>query len=75
MKKLIVAMCAIAAVYSASAQEAAPKQEEGFNFTITKEIPITSVKNQHRAGTCWCYSTLGFIEAELLRMGKGEYDF
>ena len=75
MKKLIVAMCAVAAVYSASAQEAAPKQEEGFNFTITKEIPITSVKNQHRAGTCWCYSTLGFIEAELLRMGKGEYDF
>ena len=75
MKKLIVAMCAIAAVYSASAQEAAPKQEEGFNFTITKELPITSVKNQHRAGTCWCYSTLGFIEAELLRMGKGEYDF
>lgn len=53
----------------------APKTEEGFVFTTIKENPITSVKNQNRAGTCWCYSTLGFLEAELLRMGKGEFDF
>ena len=33
------------------------------------------MKDQNRAGTCWCYSGLGFIEAELLRMGKPEYDF
>ena len=75
MKKLIVALCALAAVYSASAQQEAPKQEEGFQFTTVKEIPITSIKNQNRAGTCWCYSALSFIESELLRMGKGEYDF
>ena len=53
----------------------APKQEEGFVFTTVKENPITSIKNQNRAGTCWCYSTFGFLEAELLRMGKGEFDF
>ena len=69
MKKLIVALCAMAAVYSASAQE------DGFQFTVVKENPITSIKNQNRAGTCWCYSSLAFIESELLRMGKGEYDF
>ena len=69
MKKIIIALCALAAAFSASAQE------ESFEFTITKQLPITSVKNQHRAGTCWCYSALGLIEAELLRMGKGEYDF
>ena len=69
MKKLIVALCALAAVYSASAQE------DGFQFTVVKENPITSIKNQNRAGTCWCYSSLAFIESELLRMGKGEYDF
>ncbi len=57
-----------------SAQDA-PKQEEGFVFTTVKENPITSIKNQNRAGTCWCYSTFGFLEAELLRMGKGEFDF
>ena len=51
------------------------KKEEGFVFTTVKENPITSVKNQSRAGTCWCYSTMSFLEAELLRMGKGEYDF
>ena len=75
MKKLIIAMCALAAVVSANAQEKAPAQEEGFQFTVVKENPITSIKNQNRAGTCWCYSALSFIEAELLRMGKGEYDF
>ena len=75
MKKLIIAMCAAAAVYGAAAQEQAPKQEDGFQFTVVKENPITSIKNQNRAGTCWCYSALSFIESELLRMGKGEYDF
>ena len=69
MKKLIFALCALATVGSVCAQE------EGFQFTTVKELPITSVKNQNRAGTCWCYSTLGFLESELLRMGKGVYDF
>ncbi len=59
--------------FGAFAQDA--KNDEGFVFTTVKENPITSIKNQNRAGTCWCYSTLSFIEAELLRMGKGEYDF
>ena len=61
------------------AGEAKPKkqaeQSEGIQFTTVKENLITSVKNQNRAGTCWCYSSLAFIESELLRMGKGEYDF
>lgn len=48
--------------------------DSGFVFTTVKEVPITSVKDQHRSGTCWCFSTLGFLESELLRMGKGEYD-
>lgn len=50
-------------------------QSEELQFTVVKENPITSIKNQNRAGTCWCYSSLAFIESELLRMGKGEYDF
>ena len=56
--------------FGAFAQDA-----EGFVFTTVKENPITSIKNQNRAGTCWCYSSLAFIESELLRMGKGEFDF
>ena len=75
MKKLIITLAALAAVLTVGAQEQTPQQEEGFQFTTVKENPITSIKNQNRAGTCWCYSALSFIEAELLRMGKGEYDF
>ncbi len=74
MKRLmLLAMTGILSL-NLMAQDA-PKKEEGFVFTTVKENPITSVKNQNRAGTCWCYSTFGFLEAELLRMGKGEFDF
>ena len=50
----------------------APK-EEGFVFTTVKENPITSIKNQNRSSTCWSFSSLGFLESELLRMGKGKW--
>ncbi|MCD8032323.1 MAG: aminopeptidase [Bacteroides sp.] len=48
--------------------------QEGFQFTTIKEIPVTPTKNQNRSSTCWSYSGLGLLEAELLRTGKGEYD-
>ena len=66
-------LCSIS-LFAQDAQKEEPK-EEGFVFTTVKELPITSVKNQSRAGTCWCYSSMAFLESELLRMGKGEYDF
>ena len=56
-------------------KKAAEEQSEGIKFEIVKENPITSIKNQNRAGTCWCYSSLAFIESELLRMRGVEYDF
>ena len=51
--------------FVANAQEAeqAP-QEEGWIFTEETVLPITSMKDQNAAGTCWCYSTLSFVEAE-----------
>ena len=67
-KNLLLAALAFVG-FGAVAQENAPE------FTVVKENPITSIKNQNQAGTCWCYSSLAFIESELLRMGKGEYDF
>ena len=73
MKKLLTAAALGMFCMSAMAQEA--NKEEGFVFTTVKANPVTSVKNQNRAGTCWCYSTMAFLESELLRMGKGEYDF
>lgn len=76
MKRLILGMLALACVLPMTAQDAAKdeKENEGFVFTTVKENPITSVKNQNRSGTCWCFSGLGFFESELLREGKGEYD-
>ncbi|HLW10640.1 MAG TPA: C1 family peptidase [Fermentimonas sp.] len=45
-----------------------------YNFSVVKENPITSVKNQSSTGTCWSFSGVGLLESELLRMGKGEFD-
>ncbi len=47
---------------------------QGYQFTEVKSLPVTPVKNQASTGTCWCFATVSFMEAELLRMGKGEYD-
>ena len=44
------------------------------SFTTVKELPITSVKNQYRSGTCWAYATLGYFESEILRQTGKTYD-
>ena len=45
-----------------------------FVFTDIKVNPTTSIKDQNRTGTCWSFSGVSFIENELLKNGKGEYD-
>lgn len=47
---------------------------QGYQFTDEVKVPATPVKNQAATGTCWCFATTSFMESELLRMGKGEYD-
>ncbi len=77
MRRLIFTLSAFLAVANIMAQEVVNdtlKQDEGFVFTTVKENAITPVKNQNRSSTCWSFSALGFLESELLRMGKGEYD-
>ncbi|NTV83586.1 MAG: aminopeptidase [Bacteroidales bacterium] len=54
-----------------SAQEA---EKKGYQFTLVKELPSTPVKNQYKSSTCWSFSTISFLESELLRLGKGERD-
>ena len=51
----------------AQAEETEQKPDNKPVFTVIKELPITSVKDQNRSGTCWDYSTLSFFEAEILK--------
>ena len=44
------------------------KVDSGFVFTTVDSVAITPVKDQHRSGTCWAFSTLGFLESEVMRM-------
>ncbi|PLX06147.1 MAG: aminopeptidase [Marinilabiliales bacterium] len=77
MKKnvLIISILALAVIsMPLRAQDDDKKKEDVYQFTMEKQVPVTSVKDQYRAGTCWSYSGLGFVEAELLRKGKGEFD-
>ena len=71
MKKSIISLILIVSYIGSFAQ----KDTTGFVFTTIKENKITSVKNQNRSSTCWAYSALGFLEAELLRLNKGDHDF
>lgn len=70
MKKLTLLFAAIIVTLTLSAQE----KTDAYTFTVVKENPITPVKNQSSTSTCWSFSGVGFLESELLRMGKGTYD-
>ena len=76
--RIFTLITAVVLTTTASAQEnlrmAAPNTESGKTFTTVRENPITSVKNQHRSGTCWDFATLGYFESEILRKTGKTYD-
>lgn len=69
MKKMLTLLVALCGTMAAWAQAPEAKAAEGYQFTDIKVIETTPVKNQNRSGTCWCYSTMTFLEAEILRAG------
>lgn len=49
-------------------------QERAYKITDDIVVPHTSVKNQSRSGTCWCFAGIGMVEAEILRKYNVEVD-
>ena len=49
-------------------------QERAYQITDDVVAPHTSVKNQSRSGTCWCFAGIGMVEAEILRKYNVEVD-
>ncbi len=76
LKKLISLLFVSILILNAAAQEekADTTKPEGYKFTMVKQVKTTSAKNQSRSGTCWSFSTLSFIESEMLRLGKDSVD-
>ncbi len=68
----ILALACAGTLYAA-ADEAKP-DSTGFTFTDVKLVKTTSVKDQNKSGTCWCFSGLSFFEDEILRKTGKEMD-
>lgn len=75
MKKILA--LSFAALLATGVNAAEPKDSVKSNkpvFTTIKANPITSIKDQNRSGTCWAYSTLSFLESEILKKSGKTYD-
>ncbi len=59
---------------NASAQDEKKAADNKPVFTVVKELPITSIKDQNRSGTCWNYSTLSYFESEILKKSGKTYN-
>ncbi|MFT6769384.1 MAG: bleomycin hydrolase [Flavobacteriales bacterium] len=68
MKRILLSVAATFFLLTASAQVK--------EYGIMNEMMLdkTETKDQCRTGTCWSYSTVSFLESELIRMGKGQHD-
>ncbi len=66
MKRIVFLLAGCLLTLSVAAQD--------YQFTTVVSHKTTTVKDQAQTGTCWCFGTVSFLESELLRMGKGEYD-
>ena len=71
---ILSALACLLMAASASAQQKPEPKGPEYEFTVVKELPVTSIKDQYRSGTCWCYSSLSFLESEILRTKGKEVD-
>ncbi len=76
MKKLICGFLAMTATMAMMAEDKKESADstKGFVFTDVKVVPTTSVKDQNKSGTCWCFAGISFFEEEILRKTGKEMD-
>lgn len=51
-------------------QASAKPVSDELQFTVVKENPVTSIKNQNRSGTCWAFAGISFLESEAIRLNS-----
>jgi len=71
---LIAAIFAVVSISVFAQENNENKEDSGYVFTDEISLPATQIKDQYRSGTCWSFSTLSFLESEMLRLGKPEVD-
>ena len=75
MNYLFTLGLALGCSFSLMAQETVkPHKDSNIQLTKLVDLESTDVKDQNRSGTCWSFSSLSFLESELIRMGKGRHD-
>lgn len=76
MKRTFAVVLLAAATVSAMAgdDKVVVPDSTGFKFTDVKLVPTTSVKDQNKSGTCWCFAGTSFFEDEILRKTGKELD-
>lgn len=78
MIKTILASAALLAALPLSAavdtDSTATDSIKGFKFTDIHTVKTTSVKDQNKSGTCWCFAGTSFFEDEILRQGGDSLD-
>jgi len=79
MNKLIITALAMAVASGANAfvnnaDSVAADSVSGFQFKDLYSVKTTSVKDQNKSGTCWCFSGTSFFEDEILRQGGDSLD-
>lgn len=75
MKAIIaLVLCALPVAAVAENTDSVATDTVKFQFTDIKTIPTTSVKDQNKSGTCWCFAGTSFFEDEIMRKGGDSLD-
>ena len=69
MKKVLI--LAVVAVFGFSAHA---QKDLAYTFKEVVNLDATPTKDQCNTGTCWSFSTISFVESEILRLGNGEHN-